>query len=131
MASTVSALKNAQRTLYLAIAVLLVAEGAYLLKGLVSYVFVVFFALAIFALHWLTRHNSKVSKWRKGVALAMPVVTIVGPIAYIVYLLVSDSPSFWLHLAMTAGFVLPLLLMMLAIYQLNRVIRQQTETPAG
>lgn len=129
MRTTESALKNIQRTVLAALAILLVAEAAYLLQGLVSYVFVVVFAVLIFTVHWLTRHNKKVNKWRKYLAMAMPVITIVGPIAYITYLLMSDTPSFWLHLAMLAGFVLPLLLMMLAIYQLQNLIKQQSPLP--
>lgn len=115
-------LKTIQRLLYVALGLLLAAEALWLAKSVLGYVLVALFAVAMFVVHWLTRNNPKASRWRKFLALAAPVLTITGPVIYLLYILLSGSPSFWLHVALFAGFVLPLALLMLAIYRLQKLL---------
>lgn len=131
MTSTVSSLKNIQRILYLSLGLLMLAEIAWLLNNFINYLFVVVIAAIFFAVHWFTRKNSKMKKWRKYLSLAIPVITVLAPLLYILYILFSESSAFWLYVAMFIGFIMPLLLMMYAIYSLQKMITSLQQVSAA
>lgn len=118
-------LKNIQRVLYATLALLVIATVTSLFSSLINYLWVVLIAAVVFAAHWFTRHNTKMAKWRKYLAMAIPVLTMLAPLIYVLLaLFVLNDGVKWLYFARFCTVVLPLLLLMYAIYSLQKLIDQ-------
>lgn len=118
-------LKNVQRILYITLGLLLLATVASLLNSLLNYLVVALLAAAIFAFHWFTRDNTRMAVWRKYLAMAVPVITILAPLIYVILVLfVFNDAAKWLHFARFCTIILPLVLLMYAIRSLQKLIDQ-------
>lgn len=118
-------LKSIQKVLYVTLALLLFATAASVLSSVLNYVIVVVIALAILAFHWFTKDHVKAQVWRKYLAMALPVFTILAPLIYIFMMLFVYNDSVkWLQFARFCTIILPMLLLMYSIRSLQKIIDQ-------
>jgi len=111
--------------LYVVLGLMLLATVASLISNVLYYLIAVAFALVLLAFHWFTRNKTGMAKWRKFWAMAIPVFTIVAPIIYIfLVLFVFSSATKWIYFMRFCSVILPLLLLMYAIYSLQKLIDQ-------
>jgi hypothetical protein len=118
-------LKNIQRVLYACLVLLILAAAFALLGNVLHYFFAVVVAIILFMFHWFTRNNPKTAKWRKVFSMVVPVLTVLAPLLYLVKILFfSGSVAKWLVFINFTSVVLPMLLLMYAIYRLQKMIEQ-------
>ncbi|GEM_PF-4195555 len=123
--ATYQNLKTIQRVLYVALGLLALAAIASLISNVFYYLIAVAIALVLLAFHWFTRNNTRMARWRKFWAMTIPIFTILAPIIYIfLVLFVFSSASKWIYLMRFGSVILPLLLLMYAIYSLQKLIDQ-------
>ncbi len=123
--ATYQKLKTVQGVLYVALGLLVLATVASLLSSVFYYLIAVAIALALLAFHWFTRHNTRMVKWRKFWAMTLPVFTVLAPIIYIILVLfVFSDATKWIYFMRFCSVILPLLLLMYAIYSLQKLIDQ-------
>lgn len=118
-------LKTVQKVLYVTLGLLLLATAASVLSSLLNYLVVALIAVAAFAFHWFTRNQVKAQVWRKYVAMAVPVLTILAPLIYVILVLfVFNDTAKWLYFARFCTIILPMLLLMYAINSVQKIIDQ-------
>lgn len=123
--ATYQNLKTIQSVLYVALGLLALAAIASLISNVFYYLIAVAIALLLLAFHWFTRNNIRMAKWRKFWSMTIPIFTILAPIIYIfLVLFVFNSATKWIYLMRFGSVILPLLLLMYAIYSLQKLIDQ-------
>lgn len=116
-------LKTIQRVLYAALGILVLAAVFSILGSLLHYLIAALVAALLFSFHWFTRKNAKVAKWRKYWTMLVPVITVLAPIIYLLSVIFSDSKK-WVVFFQLATVALPLLLIMFAIYRIQKILDQ-------
>lgn len=107
--------------LWLAMAILAVAEIAYVLQSILGSIAAIAVTLAVFMLHWGISHYFRKNRWAEIVSVGMRLLVILAPLIYLlVQIFVLDSPVLWLQLLLLASFIVPLLLMFYA----SRLVQQ-------
>lgn len=118
-------LKTVQKVLYITLGLLLLATAASVLNSFMNYLVVALIAAAAFAFHWFTRNKVEAQVWRKYLAMAVPLLTILAPLIYIILVLfVFNDSAKWLYFARFCTIILPMLLLMYAINSLQKIIDQ-------
>lgn len=118
-------LKTIRFILYSCLVLLILAAIASLLSSVMQYAIAIIIAAVLVGFHWLTRNNSKAAKWRKYWAMTIPTFTVLAPFIYLFYILFfASSVSKWLYFIKFGSVILPLLLVMWAIYRLQKIIDQ-------
>lgn len=122
--------KRIQKIIWLSIGILMMAEIGYLLQATFSYLFGIVGAAVIFALHFYNLKQSQTFKWQKLIALGVPLLSILGPVVYLLLqIFLFDQKGFTLHLVFVLSFILPLLLLIYANRMLGRIITNASPKP--
>lgn len=121
--SLYSGLKNIQRVLYVALGILVLAAAFSILGSLLHYLIAAIIAAILFTFHWLTRNNAKAVKWRKYWTMLFPILTVLAPVIYLLSIFFSGSKK-WVVFFQLSSVALPLLLIMFAIYSIQKILDQ-------
>lgn len=121
--SLYSGLKNIQRLLYVALGILILAAVFSMLGSLLHYLIAAIIAAILFSFHWFTRNNAKVAKWRKYWTMLIPVITVLAPVVYLLSIMFSGTKK-WVVFFQLSSVALPLLLIMFAIYSIQKILDQ-------
>ena len=123
-------IKRIQMMIWVAIGILMMAEIGYLLQATFSYISAIIGAAIIFALHWYNLKQSQSLNWQKIVALVVPLVTILGPVVYLLVQIFSfDQKDLILHLVFILSFIVPLVLLIVVNRMLGRIINNASPKP--
>lgn len=116
-------LRRVQNLLWLAMGLLMMAEVSSLLKETGHYVLTSLVAAGVFTVHWFTRKYRSGKNWQKIFSMALPLLTIFGPIIYFGFrVFVFDAVIPWWQLIIVCGYVLPLVLILLVNRLIGRLL---------
>ncbi|CAA0097088.1 Uncharacterised protein [BD1-7 clade bacterium] len=106
------ALIRVSRLLMVSMTLLVMAEVAFLLQGVFSYIAGVIGACVVLVARFLIYRYKDEKGWKQKLMMMLPLIAIVGPFFYLLFeIFYQGSTSLWLELILVCSFVLPVVTM--------------------